>query len=267
MARTTVDVGWRDWWRVNFKGALQYRGRADLEWSAGFERFTRNKQRGELSESEVAELTKFQVDTVTADFATRAKGGLTLSQQRFLSMIENLIAERGLRSAANIGARVDHFCARLAERFPAVEFYSIDFQPNLALHNSQLPQRPNWHFQTGYPLHLIRNGDISADIYFFVSTSVLMNNGELNLYFDAMSKHARALAFCEGWWPSTERLEFRICRPETIPKEEPYCGGDYSNYHHNYIAKLEDRGYHVKFCRVAPEGQRYHYLQIVAVKP
>jgi hypothetical protein len=233
-ARTTVDVPWRDWWRVNVKGALHYRNRhRDPAWRAGYDRFIANKQHGPLSTEQISELTRFQVETVDCDYAKRAKGGLTLSQERYLSKIERLIESYGLRSAANIGARVDHFCARLSKRFPSVEFYSLDFQPNLQLHNSDLVQSQNWHFRSGYPLRLIES--VRADLYFFVSTSVLMNNVELNAYLDAMS-HAQALAFCEGWWPSAERLDFRVRRPESIPGEEPYCGGEYSNYHHNYVA-------------------------------
>ena len=53
-----------------------------------------------------------------------------------------------------------------------------------------------------------------------------MNNAELNQYLDTMSNHARAFAFCEGWSPPAERLDFRVRRPETVPEEKPYCGAD-----------------------------------------
>jgi hypothetical protein len=238
----------------------------DHAWLAHYDRFFSRKQYGVLSEAEVGALSRYQVDTVTADFSSRSKGGLTLAQHEFLSALAQMIRDHKIASAANIGARVDHFSAELAARFPAVQFYSVDFQGNLALHNSLLPQRDNWHFRSGYPLHLIRDGTVRADLYFFVSTSVLMNNAEINAYLDAMTGHARVLAFCEGWWPSAERLDLRVRRPETIPEEEPYCGGEYANYHHNYIAKLRRRGYRIASSEIVPEGAGYHYLQLFAAR-
>ena len=239
--------------------------------------FSSRKQRVPLSDEQVQVITRCQVEQVSSDYCTRAEGidvlqdidhlnVRSLSQKRFLAHLERWLKAGGIRTAANIGARVDIYCAYLAHKFPQTEFFSLDFQPNLALHNSPFPQSPNWQFKTGYPLQLIRDGAVKADLYFFVSASVLMNNTELNAYLDEISKHASAIAFCEGWWPRAETLTFRVERPEQIPKENPYCGGDYANYHHNYIAKLEERGYRIELCRIVPESTSYHYLQLFAVK-
>jgi hypothetical protein len=134
----------------------------------------------------------------------------------------------------------------------------------LAEHNSLLPQQKNWQFRSGYPLDLIRAGRANADMYFCVSTSVLMNNKELNCYLDAMATCAKAIAFCEGWWAELERPKPGVTPPEDVPKEEPYCGGAYATYHHNYIAKLEERGFQIQLSQIVPENEAFHYLQIFA---
>ena len=81
-----------------------------------------------------------------------------------------------------------------------------------------------------------------------------------------IAMHAKAVAFCEGWWPRADSFSNRIMRPEDIQENEPYCSGDYANYHHNYVAKLERRGFAITLSQIVPESERYHYLQIVAVK-
>ena len=272
-ARTNIDVGWRNWWRTNVREALHYRA---IHWKHAFfgidddhlvryRKESMHKQYGAMSAEQVRSLTEYQIATVDADYQQRSKA-ITASQERFLSKLEGFIREHGIKSAANIGARVDHYCAHLAPLFPEVQFYSVDFQPNLAHHNSLFPRGDNWHFRSGYPLQLVRDGTVNAELYFFISTSVLMNNAELNQYLDTMSNHARAFAFCEGWSPPAERLDFRVRRPETVPEEKPYCGGRWATYHHNYIAKLERRGYRTTFSGITPDGPGYHCLQLFAVR-
>jgi hypothetical protein len=181
-----------------------------------------------------------------------------------LLVLSAVLRRHAIRSVVNVGARVDFYSAYLSRRFPNINFVSLDFQPELEQHNSLLRRALNWRFKSGYPLEVIRNGEADADLYFSVSTSVLMNNVELNMYLDAVCSRAKVVAFCEGWWPRTDTLSFRIWRPEDIPKEQPFCAGDYANYHHNYIAKLYERGFEIELSRIVVESARYHYLQIVA---
>jgi hypothetical protein len=92
---------------------------------------------------------------------------------------------------------------------------------------------------------VIRSGGVKADMYFCVSTSVLMNNKELSAYLDAMGAHAKAIAFCEGWWQKIETWRPKIIPPEDIPKERPYCAGAYANlpsqlYRENRTARIRN---------------------------
>lgn len=240
--------------------------------------FTRMKgrQRGPMTSAEVTEMVA-QQETETVYMEQRSKEmdvvtditteNVSRLEQRyqFAFLLQQFLKQNpDIRSVANVGARVDFYSAYLAPRFPSVSFHSVDFQTNLKLHNSLLPQSPNWSFVSGYPLESIRSGAVRADMYFCVSCSVLMNNKELNAYLDAMATHARAIAFCEGWWPKIETRDNRIIPPEAVPKERPYCGGAYASYHHNYIAKLEERGYKIQLSQMVPQNDAFHYLQIIA---
>lgn len=240
--------------------------------------FTRMKQRqrGPLTAAEVKEMVAVQeleessmesrskeMDVTTPIDAERAEK--LQSRYRFAYLLQEFLkANPDIKSVANIGARVDFYSAYLAPRFPNVEFHTVDFQTGLKHHNSLLPQSSNWTFDSGYPLDLIKSGAVKTDMYFSVSCSVLMNNKELNVCLDAMATHAKAIAFCEGWWAKVETRDNRIIPPEDIPKERPYCGGAYGNYHHNYIAKLEERGYKIVQSQIVPENDAFHYLQLIA---
>lgn len=267
----------RHYMRSYWRGLLP---REHSEFMDNYRRFTANKQRGPLTPEQVLLITKDQA-YVDANYADRSKeldvsrditpeNVPTLSsRQKFAFILQQYVESdsRRISRAANIGARVDFYSAYLASRFPNIEFMSVGFQPRLALHNSLLPQSPNWRFLTGYWLDLMRSGVLRADLYFSVSTTVLMNNRQLNTYLDELAKHATALAFCEGWWPRANTLVQRIIRPEEVPKERPYCSGAYANYHHNYIKKLQERGFEIKLSQIVPEADNYHYLQILAARP
>jgi hypothetical protein len=290
MAKTEIKVGEADFqkanvhWDYHFKVLmLRYLLLKEHDPSDPFiDRYflrTREKQKGPLTAAEIAEMVEVQLaESSTVEIRTKemdvtvdideARASTLTSRYRFAYILQDFLkANPQIRSVANIGARVDFYSAYLARQFPDRTFYSIDFQPTLAEHNSLLPQQGNWHFRPGYPLHVIRSGQVNADMYFCVSTSVLMNNGELNSYLDAMATHAKAIAFCEGWWAELERRKPGITPPEDVPKEEPFCGGAYASYHHNYIAKLEERGYEIRLSQMVPENDAFHYLQIIAVKP
>lgn len=249
----------RAYWRWKLLGESS-------EFSENYLRFTANNQAGPLTPERVAEVTRYQAEEDT-HYADRSKEAITSdnlesSRFRFAYLLRDLLERRpDIRRIANIGARVDLWSAYLAPRFPDREFVSVDFQPNLTLHNSLLPQSPNWSFLTGY----WRDVPLKSDLYFSISTSVLMNNVELNAYLDLPAK---AFAFCEGWWPRADKLidlvRPRVIPPEEIPKEEPYCSGSYANYHHNYVAKLEERGFTVSLSQIVPYTDNFHYLQLIA---
>jgi hypothetical protein len=61
-------------------------------------------------------------------------------------------------------------------------------------------------------------------------------------------------------------LSSRIVPPEEVPRERPYCGGEYANYHHNYIAKLEARGFDLELSQIVAKELQFHYLQILAIR-
>jgi hypothetical protein len=281
MVSTTVEVSWPEIWALNVKKGAQYlseriRG-ADTDFTQAYTRRNPAKQNGPLTSQEIAELTGFQVSQVDSDYQTRAAGiditkpiaqaGIrSYGQMRYLVDIENLFRRLELKSAANIGARVDFYSAWLAYRFPDANFTSVDFQPNLVLHNSLFPQSPNWNFKTGYALSMLERGELKADLYFFISTATLFNNQEFNRFFDIIASHAKAVAFCEPWGPHPTLPPLGIVKPERVPVERPYCGGLYACYHHNYHKKLEQRGFRIETSRIVPDGPEYHHLHIIAVK-
>lgn len=270
--QTTIKAQHNLKWQRIFQRAY-WRGRLlneSSEFWENYRTFTARKQNGPLTPARIAEVTAHQLPE-DQSYIERSKesitDGLTNSRFTFAYLLADLLRRRPeIRSVANVGARTDLWSAYLAPRFPQVQFASVDFQPNLALHNSLLPQAPNWTFRPGYILDLLKDG-FRADLYFSISTTVLMNNGELNAYLDAIG-HAKAIAFCEGWWPRADSLiDYllpRIIPPEEVPQENPYCSGAYANYHHNYIAKLEQRGFRVSHAQIVSYSDAFHYLQLIA---
>lgn len=268
---------WGSQYRKAYWRGLLLRERSDF-WDS-YRRFTANKQAGPLTAQRLAEITA-QQDAEETYAADRSKEAITVdltaenassfsTRFQYAFLLQEFLKERSdIKSAANIGARVDLWSAYLARRFPDVQFLSIDFQSKLAEHNAYLPQSSNWHFMPGYCIDLLRSGRLRVDLYFSISTTVLMNNRELNVYLDEIAKHAKAVSFCEGWWPRADGikawLEPRTILPEEVPKERPYCSGAYANYHHNYIAKLTERGFKIRLSQIVPFQENFHYLQIIA---
>lgn len=131
-------------------------------------------------------------------------------------------------------------------------------------HNQPLGTHANWTLQSGYALDLFERGTLRPDSVFFSSTSVLFNNAELNLYFASLARSAKEVVLNEPWWSDTNTLNpFRNPLPHEIPPEEPLCAGRHSNYHHNYVSKLTERGYAIETYRLLPHVQ-FRCLQIAA---
>ncbi len=282
-----ANVYWGNFYRgmLLSSATLRYLFKGEYDQSNPFiERyFTRIKQRqkGPLAAEEVRDMIATQdleeetvegrskeMDVTTTLDAERAAKLLPRYQFAFL-LQEFLKSRPDIRSVANVGARVDFYSAYLARQFPNVEFHSVDFQSKLKEHNRLLPQSPNWTFDGGdYPLNTIQSGRVKCDMYFFVSAASIINNKEFNAYLEAMS-HAKALAFCESWWQKVDSLSHspKIILPEDVSRERPYCSGAYATYHHNYVRKLEDRGFRIHLSQITPENEAFHYLQVIGAKP
>ena len=172
-----------------------------------------------------------------------------------------------IHSVVNIGAFVDTQCAYLAPRYTEISFLSVDRYGDINRLNAFLPQSPNWTFRAGYPLDMLADGSLSADLFFMTSTSVCCPHRELAAYIKLFAKRCKFLVFNEPWWPSLTSLNlFKIPRPEEINPNRPLIGLAYFNFQNNYIFFLEKHGFKVKTSRIVPTagGSLWYTLQIVA---
>ena len=187
--------------------------------------------------------------------------------------------ENHVDSALNIGSYNDRHFSYMAKKFPEIKFVSVDFmsEGKMREFNELLPQSPNWTLRSGYPLSLMLDGEVSGDLVFLSSTSLLFNNKELDLYLDEISQKSKVIVINEGWGivSNSDRLGSfgilpRIIRPEGIPENEPVIrsmDGVYFTYGHNYPAKLEKKGFVVTQSRIRSSNNPSLYLyQLVAVK-
>lgn len=213
----------------------------------------RDRHNGPLSPEVLESFRQYQKDRVGADYKRRSKMAIDPNdprplhalplQNRCALLVDSVLkAHPEIKTVANVGARVDVVSAHLAPKHPGVTFTSVDLQEELALHNSDLPQSQNWKFQSGYALDLLLRGELLADMVFTTSTSVLFNSTELNCYYDAMYKAGiKYIVVNEPWWSRG----LGIVRPETLDLDEPFCAGMESDYHHNFVGKLERAGYEI----------------------
>jgi len=169
-----------------------------------------------------------------------------------------------IKSVVNIGASVDLVLAYLAPKYPEINFTSVEFQTHLKEMNSYLPQSKNWNFVSGYALELLRKGNLQADVYFTTATSVRFNNKELDMYLEEFAKYSKFVVFNEMWWyPYDAKNPFHIIKPEDIPEDNSYIAGFYGDYHHNYIKKLQNRGFEILSSEIKDGASRFN-LQILA---
>jgi hypothetical protein len=243
----------------------------------------RNSQGGPLSPDTVEKYRWFQDQKVTERYVQKYIDDYgVVGPSVFLSAIENLtMQQQGARllfdtlstlrepklSIANIGARLDTTSASLARLFPNHSFVSVDFQENLAeLNRLALGDRRNWTFKTGYALDLIRASEVSADVFFATSTTVLFNNLELDAYLNEITRISRVVVLNEPW-ASPTFFPGPLIKPEKIAKGRPFLGGTFNFYHHNYVAKFVERGWKIAVSRiVANRKARSATLQIVATR-
>ena len=245
--------------------------------------FRRSKQAGRLSDSVVRQYASEQSEigqsllsrlkpkrwTVSLKDFDRNWSELVVSQRSALS-IYRALTEYGnsVERIANIGSRMDVISSFNAEQFPDKKFISVDFQQNLSEINSFMMQRANWSFMSGYPLALLEQDRLRADMYVFQGTSVLINNAELNQYLDHICGHAKLIYFGEPWYAKLLSPNlFSVTMPEDVPPENPYCGGRFGNYHHNYIAKLEARDFEIVSSEMCDgDGRGFYFLKLLARK-
>jgi hypothetical protein len=245
-------------------------------------------QKGALAEDEVERIRLLCEDRADKEIAARQ---IPFSQEEIDSptdwqaygaqlLLETLSDDSlGIRSALNIGCYNDRHFSYMAQKFPDIKFCSVDFMSAARLKdfNALLPQSPNWSLKSGYPLKLLMTKEVSGDLVFLSSTSLLFNNKELDLYLDEICEQSRVIVINEGWGivSKTSRVRSlltlpRIIRPEEIPEEEPVVrsmDGAYYFYGHNYIRKLEKRGFSIRSSKIRSGNNPHLYLyQLVAVK-
>jgi hypothetical protein len=292
MSLTQTRISRSAFWNVNwgtnikirvgyFVGKQRYKWKkfiADCERLYGVFRDQQMASRkGRLDESEIEKVTGFQMDKVDKDFLQRATLEMEVPPNGDISKVPTYAKASHLcskvlndpssqvKSVVNIGARVDVVCSYLASRHPGITFTSVDFQPDLAIHNSGLPQSPNWQFVSGYALNLLEAGLLAGkkDMALFSSTSVLFRNQELRDYILALAKNGtKYVVLNERWWPLRKGNPFHVPLPEEINPHKSYQAGECGNYLHNYPAILEEYG----FTPVSSEiiGGAYYVYQMIA---
>lgn len=281
------DVVWHGFtWRIhlltgrlytNISQALSKAGRDYINFSENSNR----KYAGPLNEDQLSAITDYQVEKVNTEDAKR-RSQVVFTDSMLARPLEELSMqlkgtrllyealkrfEADVKTVANIGARVDATSSYLAAKFPSIRFISVDLQNDLEDANRFLPQSDNWVFESGYALDLLKNGTINPDAVYMTSTSVLFNATELDAYLDEMAKGVKLIVLNEPWWPKIKSLNiFAVCKPESVPIDTPYCAGKHASFHHNYIDKLEQRGYQIASSTMVAGYKQSCALQIVARK-
>ena len=250
-----------------------------------FRRSSRKKQKGKLNYKEIIEIKSFQqkkcstiqsaknyleITKVNEDLINSNRNQTSL-QVNCARLLDQVISKhiKNIKTVANIGCRLDTISSYLSDKYPEINFYSIDFQDNISEYNHfVLPKKLNWKFKSGYALDLLQNKKVICDIYFMTATSVLFNSKELDLYLLEMSKSAKLIVINEPWYPKANTLfPCRIITPEKINPNYPYCGGLYMNYHHNYNYKLEKNGFNILSSEIfSIKNSLTCNLQIIALK-
>jgi len=237
----------------------------------------RDMLKGSLTSEEVRNIVESQTETFTLEEAKirfkDAINGITHKpyrkfhmQHKAVILLEPFLKKyhSEIKSIVNIGSGLDLIFGYLAPKYPDLNFTSLDFGQKLKEYNSVFPERENWNFVSGYALDLLRSGNLKADVYLTSSTSVRFNNKEMDLYIDEFVKYSKFVVINEGWWFQYGlKFPFPIVRPEEIPEDNSLIHGLYGDYHHNYIKKLEDRGFRIILSQIR-DGSRYFAMQIIA---
>jgi hypothetical protein len=249
-----------------------------------YDRNRKNLRLGRLPDTTVAAFTQSnnkRVDGTTArKLRHQAVDDEKLSDPRRYGMVQmgalllRSILEQNaekLRSAVNIGARIDPTFSYMAQRFPSMSFTSIDMQDTLGETNTGLAKPANWKFVNGYALAMLEDTDFRADLVYMTSTSPKFNAAEMRRYLAALkSRGVKILVFNEPWWIFPLGFDaLTLPLPETVDPDGARLGGFLADYHHNYPVLLEQAGYVPVLMRMmsggVSSGGGYHHLQVVAV--
>ncbi|QNI73044.1 hypothetical protein [Synechococcus sp. NOUM97013] len=283
---TSLSISWRDWFRMLKFDLRQKLGLlTNNSLGISFKNKSKVKQKGRLSSQDISQLKSFQESKLSTpdsaqEYLNKAKVNKELldTEREFSTfqingarLLDQTLSKyhNSIKSVANIGSRLDTISSYLSSKYSEINFWSIDFQENISQCNHfVLPPKSNWNFRSGYALEILERKEVSADVYFMTSTSILFNNKELDLYFSELSKSAKFIVLNEPWFPKAKTFfPCRILRPEQVNPMNPYCGGMYMNYHHNYIKKLEDNGFKILKSEIFPLRHSYACnLQLIAAK-
>jgi hypothetical protein len=195
--------------------------------------------------TEALELQVKQVDSKLEDrvkYAIRSfedRGNDYADAAREVAVL--LSADPMLSPVVNVGARVDVISSFLAGEFPAVQFQSVDLQPNLAEHNRILRQSANWSLHPGYVIDLLERDEIAPKLVLLMMTACKMTPREFDLFLDKANS-VQAFVVIEGWKPDpmlarrSGHLTSQTLLDATLP-------GYF--FVHDYAAKLRSRGFRI----------------------
>lgn len=237
------------------------------------EHYDRRRHLDRLTPEELKAMVAFQV--AQQDIENRRDYFKTTPLERtfqgqVIPLVETLLGQDpGVRSVMNIGVRYAFSDHAMAARFPEVQFIGVDFMPNLAEMNADL-RRDNLRFVSGYALDLIEKGDLRADLIFFSSTALTINNAELRRYLRLIAARARYFIVNE---PLHHAPDGSLPNPLGLPVDgsvsvriQPgVANNPPPNIIHNYAALAEEAGFEVLHHRIFPFPPfEPHVLQMVA---
>jgi hypothetical protein len=229
-----------------------------------------------MPESEAARLAQFIHDMQELErrrdyFATT---DITRTfQGQMIPLIEKIIAaDPSVKKVVNIGAHYAYADSVLAQRFPEVDFLSVDFAANLAEFNAEFI-RPNLQFRPGYAMKMLLENALDADVFFMSSTCVVIQHHELQAYFDEFFKRARYVALNEPIYVAPGGL---ILDPQSLRADESRPVFQYVDfegdpgslcYVHPYRKMLEQSGFKVPYYHAfQPDFSDLRLVQLIAQK-
>ena len=140
--------------------------------------------------------------------------------------------ENGAETILEIGCGNGEVIAHLSKHYPDVKFIGTDFNIENAI--TLFPNQPNLNFVAGYPLDLLKDGKIDADLAFAVSTFTVVGPAELKLYADAfIARGFRFILFAD---PVTRKWH-----PSKYPDQSRHM--TQGLWGHDYAAQFEKVGY------------------------
>lgn len=183
-----------------------------------------------------------------------SKGGDNIeTQQRglILPTLTEYLGNCENKKVVEIGTGNGDVIALLSRKFPSHHFLGVDFSVKTA--EKKHSSIPNLHFQQGYPLDILKNGDLIGDILFSSSTFILFNPPEIKEYFKEIKKAGFSSIFLnEPVW--SDHLQRN--NSEIISKHlEGAC------WYHNYCGYLREAGFEVT------NFSFFHYKHPVSLRP